>query len=105
MKRVMLAVVSAVLLSCQGPAAVMAQETANPHAASTEAHRFIALADPEAFRRAISADLVALPDDKPLQVWTEPRGRDEVVAEGPPPTMAQMSVEEALEVALRLAGA
>ena len=137
-RHLMTAALGALMLSCQGPAAVMAQETAagaaeaavgaDPRAAITEAHRmraldtldrrlahyvrgdrtpairarlgarraaYLALADPEAFRQAINADLLAVSGDKHLQVWIEPRSRDEVIAEGPPPTMEQMGAEEA----------
>lgn len=134
MKRWMTAGLGALVLSCQGPAAVLAQEAsasasaASPHAAITAAHReraldvldrrlahyvmaertpairarlaerrdaYMALSDPEAFRAAINADLLAVSGDKHLQVWIEPRSRDDVIAQGPPPTMEQMSAEEA----------
>jgi len=52
-------------------------------------------ADPEAFRQGINADLLAVSGDKHLQVWLEPRSRDEVAAEGPPPSMEQMAAVEA----------
>ncbi|MGZ9099058.1 MAG: S41 family peptidase [Brevundimonas sp.] len=130
-RHLMTAALGALMLSCQGPAAVLAQETAlavAPHAAITEAHRvraldtldrrlahyvrrertpairtrlaerraaYLALTDPEAFRQAINADLRAVSGDKHLQVWIEPRSRDDVLAAGPPPSMAQMAVEEA----------
>lgn len=134
MKRWMTAALGGLVLSCQGPAAVLAQEAspaapaAAPHAAITAADReralaildrrmahyvmadrtpairarlvdrhdaYMALTDPEAFRAAINADLLAVSGDKHLQVWIEPRSRDDVMAEGPPPTMEQMSAEEA----------
>lgn len=44
--------------------------------------------DPEAFRQALNADLFAVSRDKHLQVWIEPRSRDEVVAEAPPASPA-----------------
>jgi hypothetical protein len=56
---------------------------------------YLAIEDPEAFRAAINADLLAVSHDKHLQVWLEARSRDEVIAQGPPPTMEQMSAEEA----------
>ena len=56
---------------------------------------YIALTDPEAFRQAVNADLLAASGDKHLQVWIEPRSRDEVIAQGPPPTLEQMGAEEA----------
>ncbi|CAN7280410.1 S41 family peptidase [Brevundimonas sp. LjRoot202] len=135
LRHLMTAVLGGVVLSCQGPAAVLAQEAAasgmtapNPHAAITGAHRvraldtldrrlahyvmhertpairarlagrraaYLELADPEAFRQAINADLLAASGDKHLQVWIEPRSRDDALAEGPPPTMEQMGAEEA----------
>jgi hypothetical protein len=132
-RHVMTAALGGLMLSCQGPAAVLAQEAAagavaGPHAAITEAHRaraldtldrrlahyvmhertpairarlaerraaYLALTDPEAFRQAVNADLLAVSGDKHLQVWIEPRSRDDVIAEGPPPTMEQMGAEEA----------
>lgn len=132
--RMMTAALGGLMLSCQGPAAVLAQEAtaaapaASPHAAITEAHRvraldtldrrlahyvmqdrvpairtrlaerraaYIGLTDPEAFRQAINADLLAVSGDKHLQVWIEPRSRDDVIAAGPPPTLEQMAAEEA----------
>ena len=48
------------------------------------------IADPEAFRQAINADLLDVSGDKHLQVWLEPRSRDEVAAAGPPPSMEQL---------------
>ncbi|NJC41235.1 hypothetical protein GGQ87_001493 [Brevundimonas alba] len=131
LRHLMTAALGGLVLSCEGPAAVLAQEAApvvQPQTAITEAHRaraldtldrrlahyvmhertpairarlaerraaYLALADPEAFRQAINADLLAVSGDKHLQVWIEPRSRDEVIAEGPPPTMEQMSTEEA----------
>jgi len=132
MKRVISAILSGLLLSCQGPAAALAQEavTAAPAAsgASALASRtraldtldrrlahyvmsdrtsairarlaerraaYLAVTDPEGFRHAINADLLAVSADKHLQVWVEARSRDDVIAEGPPPTMEAMSVEEA----------
>ena len=127
------AALGALVLSCQGPAAVLAQEAtpnaaAAAHAAITEAHRvraldtldrrlahyvmvertpairarlaerradYIALTDPEAFRQAINADLLADSGDKHLQVWLEARSRDDVAVEGPGPSMEQMAAEEA----------
>ncbi|MDI6625053.1 MAG: S41 family peptidase, partial [Brevundimonas sp.] len=56
---------------------------------------YMALTDPEAFRQAINADLLAASGDKHLQVWIEGRSRDDVAAEGPGPTMEQMGAEEA----------
>lgn len=133
LRHAMTAALGAVVLSCQGPAAVLAQEVAangaaSPHAAITGAHRaraldrldrrlahyvmhertpairarlaarraaYLELTDPEAFRQAINADLLAASGDRHLQVWIEPRSRDDVIAEGPPPTMEQMSAQEA----------
>lgn len=130
MRRLLTAALGALVLSCQGPAAVLAQEAAAgaPHAAASEAHRaraldtldrrlahyvmherapairarlaerraaYMALGEPEAFRQAINADLLAVSGDKHLQVWIEPRSRDDVAADGPPPTMEQMSAQEA----------
>lgn len=135
LRHLMTAALGAALLSCQGPAAVLAQEAAantsvaaNPHAAITETHRaraldtldrrlahyvitertpairarlaerraaHMALTDPEAFRQAINADLLAVSGDKHLQVWIEGRSRDDVAAAGAQPTMEQMAVEEA----------
>lgn len=132
MKRLMMAVMSGVLLSCQGPAAVLAQEASASAGMATGAgavvHRtraldtldrrlahyvmteripairsrlaerrdaYLELADPEAFRQAINADLLAVSGDKHLQIWLEGRSRDDVAAEGPPPTMEAMSAEEA----------
>ena len=134
-KHLIAAALGAVVLSCQGPAAVLAQEApggagaaANPHAAITAAHRaraldtldrrlahyvmvertpairarlaqrreaYMALTDPEAFRQAINADLLAVSGDKHLQVWLEARSRDEVAAEGGGQTMEQLGAEEA----------
>jgi hypothetical protein len=137
-RHAMSAALGALMLSCQGPAAVLAQEAAagaaeaavgaDPRAAITAAHReraldtldrrlahyvmrertpairarlaarraaYLELADPEAFRQAINADLLAVSGDRHLQVWIEPRSRDEVLAEGPPPTLEQMGAEEA----------
>ena len=56
---------------------------------------YLEIADPEAFRQAINADLMDVAHDKHLQVWIEPRSRDEVMAEGPPPSMEQMAEMEA----------
>lgn len=133
MRRLTAAALGSLALSCQGPAAVLAQEAAanaapGPQAAITLEHRtraldtldrrlahyvlqerapairarlaerraaWLEIADPEAFRQAINADLLAVSGDRHLQVWIEPRSRDEVIAEGPPPTMEQMSAEEA----------
>lgn len=132
MKRVMVAVMTGLLLSCQGPAAVLAQEATATAAAPTGpgalinrtraldtldrrlAHyvmnertpairgrltdrrdAYLALTDPGAFRQAINADLLAVSGDKHLQVWVEARGRDDVIAGGPPPTMEAMAAEEA----------
>ncbi|MGZ9100081.1 MAG: S41 family peptidase [Brevundimonas sp.] len=132
MKRTILAIASGLLLSCQGPAAVLAQEvTATTGAAAGPgdlAHRaraldtldrrlahyvmaertpairarlaerraaYLTLTDPETFRRAINADMLAVSGDKHLQVWVEGRSRDDVAAEGPPPTMEAVSAEEA----------
>ena len=133
MKRWLTVALSGLVLSCQGPAAVMAREAAavseaDAHAAITEAHRvraldtldrrlahyvmqdrtpairarlaerreaYLALTDPEAFRQAINADLLAVSGDKHLQVWIEPRSRDDVAVEGPPPSMEAMAAEEA----------
>lgn len=132
LKHLTTAALGAVLLSCQGPAAVLAAEdppaAVSPHAAITAADRaraldvldrrlahyvmhertpairarlaerreaYMALTDPEAFRQAINADLLAASGDKHLQVWIEPRSRDEVIEQGPPPTMEQMAAEEA----------
>lgn len=134
-RHLMTAALGALLLSCQGPAAVLAQEAAanapaaaHPHAAITAAHRtraldtldrrlahyvmiertlairarlaarreaYMALTDPEAFRQAINADLLAVSGDKHLQVWIEGRSRDDVAAAGAQPTMEQMAAEEA----------
>ena len=122
LKHLMTAVLGGVVLSCQGPAAVLAQEAAanaaaaaHPPAAITAAHReraldtldrrlahyvmtdrtpairarlagrraaYMALTDPEAFRQAINADLLAVSGDKHLQVWIEGRSRDDVIAAG-----------------------
>jgi hypothetical protein len=135
LKHVMTAALGAVVLSCQGPAAVLAQEAAantgaaaHPHVAITAAHRaraldtldrrlahyvmtvrtpairarladrreaYMALTDPEAFRQAINADLLAVSGDRHLQVWIEGRSRDDVTAAGPGPTMEQLAAEEA----------
>ena len=134
LRHMMTAALGALVLSCQGPAAVLAQEAAaggaaaSPHAAITAAHRaraldtldrrlahyvrvertpairarlagrraaYLALTDPEAFRQAINADLLAASGDRHLQVWIEGRSRDEVLAAGPGPTMEQMAAEEA----------
>lgn len=131
MKRWLTIALGGLALSCQGPAAVLAQEAAAaaaPHAAITGAHRaraldtldrrlahyvmhertpairtrlaarradYLALTEPEAFRQAINADLLAVSGDKHLQVWIEPRSRDDVLAEGPPPSMEQMAQAEA----------
>ncbi len=128
------AVIGAVLLSCQGPAAVLAREPApgaapaTPQAAITAAHRawaldvldrrlahyvmvdripairarlqarreaLMALTDPEAFRAALNAELLAVSGDKHLQVWIEGRSRDEVEAAGERPTMEQLAADEA----------
>lgn len=133
-RHLMTAALGALVLSCQGPAAVLAQEAAaggaaaHPHAAITAAHRaraldtldrrlahyvmiertpairtrlaarreaLMALTDPEAFRQAINAELLAVSGDKHLQVWLEGRSRDEVAAGGTQPTMEQMGAEEA----------
>jgi hypothetical protein len=133
-RRLLAAALGGVMLSCQGPAAVLAQDAgantaaASPHAAITAAHRaqaldvldrrlahyvisertpairarlaerraaYLAESDPEAFRQAVNADLLAVSGDKHLQVWIEPRSRDDVAAAGPPPTMEQMGAEEA----------
>ena len=56
---------------------------------------YLTLTDPEQFRAAINADLLEVSGDKHLQVWLEPRSRDEVIAAGPPPTLEQMAAEEA----------
>lgn len=56
---------------------------------------YMAVGEPEAFRQAINADLLAASGDKHLQVWVEQRSRDDVAADGPPPTMEQMSAQEA----------
>lgn len=53
------------------------------------------IADPEAFRQAINAELLDVSGDKHLQVWLEPRSRDEVAAAGPPPSMEQLAAVEA----------
>ena len=53
------------------------------------------IADPEAFRQAINAELLAASGDKHLQVWLEPRSRDEAAAASPPPTLEQMAAVEA----------
>ncbi|HVL41998.1 MAG TPA: S41 family peptidase [Brevundimonas sp.] len=132
MKRVVMAVMSGVLLSCQGPAAVLAREVPASESLAAGAgalvHRtraldtlerrlahyvmtdripairarlaerraaYLELADPEVFRQAINADLLAVSGDKHLQVWVEGRSRDDVAAAGPPPTMQQMGAEEA----------
>jgi hypothetical protein len=135
LRHLMTAALAGLVLSCQGPAAVLAQTATahassaeTPHAAITGAHRvraldtldrrlahyvmvertpairarlaarradYIALTDPEAFRQAINADLLAVSGDKHLQVWIEGRSRDDVAAEGPPPGMEAMAVEEA----------
>lgn len=134
-RHLMTAALGAMLLSCQGPAAVLAQEAAanapaaaNPHAAITAAHReraldtldrrlahyvmtertpairarlaarrgvYRALTDPEAFRQAINADLLAVSGDKHLQVWIEGRSRDDVIAAGAQPSPEQMGAGEA----------
>lgn len=133
LRHLMTAALGALVLSCQGPAAVLAREAAaggaaaHPHAAITTAHReraldtldrrlahyvmtertpairarlaerreaYMALTDPEAFRQAINADLLAVSGDKHLQVWIEGRSRDEVAA-GAQPTLEQMGAEEA----------
>jgi hypothetical protein len=131
-RRVMAAALGGLLLSCQGPAAVLAQEAPDAAVATRPAitleHRrraldvldrrlahyvmaertpairarlaerrevYLAIEDPEAFRQAVNADLLAVSGDKHLQVWVEARSRDEAIAEGPPPTMEQMAVEEA----------
>lgn len=133
LRHVMTAALGAMLLSCQGPAAVLAQEAphgaaADPRTAITLEHRtraldvldrrlahyviadrtpairarlaerrdaYLKIGDPEAFRQAINADLLAVSGDRHLQVWIEPRSRDEVIADGPPPTLEEMAVEEA----------
>lgn len=133
LRRVLTAAMGGVLLSCQGPAAVLAHAreavaATAPHAVITLEHRmraldtldrrlahyvmagrtpairarlaerraaYLEIEDPEAFRQAINADLLAVSGDKHLQVWVEARSRDEVMAEGPPPTMEQMAAEEA----------
>ena len=135
LRHLMTAALAGLALSCQGPAAVLAQEAAadagaaaHPHAAISAAHRvraldtldrrlahyvmaertpairarlaerreaYLALTDPEAFRQAINADLLAVSGDKHLQVWIEARSRDEVAAGGAPPTMEQMAAGEA----------
>ena len=134
MKHLMTVALGAVLLSCQGPAAVLAQEAApggmaaSPHAAITEAHRaraldvldrrlahyvmveripairarldqrrgaLMAVTDPEAFRQALNAELLAASRDKHLQVWIEGRSRDEVEAAGEQPTLEQLATAEA----------
>ncbi|HYC67333.1 S41 family peptidase [Brevundimonas sp.] len=134
LRHVMTAALGALMLSCQGPAAVLAQEAAaggvgaNSPAAITAAHReraldtlhrrlahyvmvertpairarlaerrqaYLALTDPEAFRQAINADLLAVSGDNHLQVWIEGRSRDDAAAEGPGPTLEQMAAEEA----------
>ena len=130
MRRWLTTALSGLALSCQGPAAVMAQERApeSTQGVITEAHRaraldtldrrlahyvmlgrtpairarlakrraeYLVLANPEAFRRAINADLLATSGDKHLQVSVEPRSRDDVIAQASPPTMEQMSAEEA----------
>lgn len=56
---------------------------------------YLTLTDPEQFRAAINADLLEVSADKHLQVWLEPRSRDDVIAAGPPPSMEQMAAEEA----------
>lgn len=56
---------------------------------------YLALTDPEAFRAAVTADLYEMSGDKHLQVWVEARSRDDVIAEGPPPTMEQWGAQEA----------
>ena len=134
-RHLMTAALGAMLLSCQGPAAVLAQEAAanapaaaNPHAAITAAHReraldtldrrlahyvmtertpairarlaerreaYRTLTDPEAFRQAINADLLAVSGDKHLQVWIEGRSRDDVIAAGAQPSPEQMGAGEA----------
>ena len=134
LRHLVTAALGGLVLSCQGPAAVLAQETtadapgaANPHAAITAAHReraldtldrrlahyvmvertpairarlagrrdaYLALTDPEAFRQAINADLLAVSGDRHLQVWIEGRSRDDVAAEGAAPTIEQMAAEE-----------
>jgi len=134
LRHLMTAALGGLMLSCQGPAAVLAQEAAanaaaeGPHATISEAHRaraldtldrrlthyvmagrtpairarlaerraaYLALTDPEAFRQAINADLLAVSGDKHLQVWLEARSRDEAAAGGAPPTMEQMAADEA----------
>ncbi len=133
MKRLMAAALGGLVVACQGPAAVLAQEAdadapAGPHAAITREVRaraldvldrrlahyvmhertpairarlaerraaWLEIADPEAFRLAINADLMAVSGDKHLQVWLEGRSRDEVAAEGPPPSMEQAAAMEA----------
>lgn len=132
MKRLMAAALGGLVMACQGPAAVLAQEAtahaADPHAAITREDRaraldvldrrlahyvmhertpairarladrrqaWLEIADPEVFRQAINAELLAVSGDKHLQVWLEPRSRDQVAAEGPPPSMEQMAAVEA----------
>ena len=133
-RHLMSAALAAVLLSCQGPAAVLAQEAspgsvaASPEVAITGAHRaqalnvldrrlahyvmveripairarltarreaLMALADPEAFRQALNAELLAASGDKHLQVWIEARSRDEAGPAGGQPTMEQLAAAEA----------
>lgn len=133
MKRLFVAALGGLVLSCQGPAAVLAQAAAAPASAAprpaiTAAHRlraletldrrlahyvmsertpalrarlterrdaYMALEDPEAFRAAINADLLAVSGDRHLQVWVEGRSRDEAAAAGPEPSLEQMAAEEA----------
>lgn len=54
---------------------------------------YLAIQDAEAFRRTLNADLLAASRDKHLQVWLEPRSRDEVM-QGPQPTFEQMTQME-----------
>lgn len=129
MKRMMAALIAGTVLSCQGPAAVLAQD--RPAAASTSAITladrtraldtldrrlahyvmadrtpairarlaarradYLSMEDPETFRAAITADLLAVSGDRHLQVWVEARSRDAVAAE-PPLTPEQMAAQEA----------
>jgi len=133
MRRLTAAALGSLALSCQGPAAVLAQEAAANAAAGPQAsitledrtraldvldrrlahyvmadrtpairarlaerrEALLEIADPEVFRQAINAELLAVSGDRHLQVWLEPRSRDAVAAEGPPPSMEQMAAVEA----------
>lgn len=131
-RRFAAAALGGLAISCQGPAAVLAQDPAaapaGSHPASGLAHRrraletldrrlahyvmaartpeirtrlaarrsaLLEIGDPEAFRRALNAELLSVSGDKHLQVWLEPRSRDDEIAAGPPPTMEDLAAAEA----------